>query len=263
MTPQSQEILDRWQVRKTPRQKEAFRLWLCEALRQAGYAPRVEEGRWNCRNVVAGDPEKAKLLFTAHYDTQPVLPLPNFITPRNLLFYILYQLALVLPLFLAAFVVSFAAALLEAPIQVSFLLSYAVCIFFVWWLFFGKANKHTANDNTSGVITLLETALTLPEEDRDKVCFLFFDNEERGMLGSAAFAKGHKAAQREALILNFDCVSDGDNIQFFPTGALKGEEATLQALEEAFPSRGGCMRRNSTSSPCSRRRCPHSPASWE
>lgn len=238
MTPRSQELLDRWQVRKTPRQKEAFRLWLCGVLEEAGYTPQVEQERWGSRNVVAGDPEKAKLLLTAHYDTQPVLPFPNFITPRNLLFYILYQLLLVLPLFLGAFVISFTAAVLEAPIQVSIALSYALCIFFIWWLFFGKANKHTANDNTSGVITLLETALTLPEEDRDKVCFVFFDNEERGMLGSAAFAKRHKAAREGALVLNFDCVSDGDNIQFFPSKALKKEEITLERLEKAFQSRG-------------------------
>ena len=238
MTPRSQELLDRWQVRKTPRQKEAFRLWLCGVLEEAGYTPQVEQGRGNCRNILAGDPEKAKLLLTAHYDTQPVLPFPNFITPRNLLFYIFYQLLLVLPLFLGAFVISFTAAVLEAPIQVSIALSYALCIFFVWWLFFGKANKHTANDNTSGVITLLETALSLPETDRSKVCFVFFDNEEKGMLGSAAFAKKHRQAQKDALVLNFDCVSDGDYIQFFPSKALKKEEITLERLEKAVQSRG-------------------------
>ena len=39
-------------------------------------------------------------------------------------------------------------------------------------------------------------------------------------------------------MVNFDCVSDGDYIQFFPTKALKKESSTLTALETAFPSTG-------------------------
>ena len=66
MTPQSQKILEEMQVRKTMKQKEDFWLWLCEELKQAGYDPRVEQGKYNCRNIVAGDPEKAELFFTAH-----------------------------------------------------------------------------------------------------------------------------------------------------------------------------------------------------
>ena len=81
----------------------------------------------------------------------------------------------------------------------------------------GPANRHTANDNTSGVITLLEIALSLPEELRSDVCFVWFDNEERGLLGSAAFAGKHKETKKGALVLNFDCVGDGDSLQFFPT----------------------------------------------
>ena len=94
--------------------------------------------------------------------------------------------------------------------------SIALCGFFVWRLLDGPASRHTANDNTSGVITLLETALAMPEADREEVCFVFFDNEEKGLFGSAAFTKAHKKAKKETLNINFDCVSDGDFIQFFP-----------------------------------------------
>jgi len=98
----------------------------------------------------------------------------------------------------------------------------------------GPANKHTVNDNTSGVLTLLETALALPVEQRDKVCFVFFDNEEQGLLGSAAFFKKHKKELAETLMLNFDCVSDGDYIQFYPTKKVKADETALGRLEQAF-----------------------------
>ena len=236
MTEQSKKVLAEMQVRKSRRQKEGFRAWLCHELEAAGYAPAVEEG-FAARNVVAGDPDKAKVLLTAHYDTQAVLPVPNFITPRNPFFFVLYQVLIVLPLFLAvglaeglifAFVPGFVAWWL-APLS-----CLSICIFFIWWLLDGKANRHTANDNTSGVLTLLETALALPPEHRDRVCFVFFDNEEKGMFGSAAFAKKHKSAKKHTVALNFDCVGDGDSIQFFPQRRLKKDEAALERLEAAF-----------------------------
>ncbi len=237
MTEQSRTVMARYQVRKTGKQKEAFRRWLCGELERAGYAPTVEAGNFS-KNVVAGDPERARVIFTAHYDTQPALPFPNFITPRNLFIYILFNLAICLGLFAAVLLVQLALLMLSAPIWAFGWASTAVCLVFLWWLFFGPANRHTANDNTSGVLTLLETALALPPEDRDSVCFVFFDNEEKGMLGSSAFASRHRAAGKNTLNLNFDCVSDGDYIQFFPSRKLKKDGAAIGRLESAFRGRG-------------------------
>ncbi len=245
MTEQSNKVMAEMQVRKSKKQKEAFRAWLCGELEAAGYAPVVEKG-FAARNVVVGDPDKAQVLLTAHYDTQPVLPVPNFITPRNLFFYLLYQLVIVLPLFVAVAVVegvliSAAKALGAGSVLwwLAPLASTAVCGFFIWWIMDGKANRHTANDNTSGVLTLLETALALPPEHRDRVCFVFFDNEEKGMFGSAAFAKKHKKAKKNTTAINFDCVSDGDSIQFFPQRKLKKDAAALERIEAAFLPGGG------------------------
>jgi len=246
MTSQSEKIVSDFQVRKSRAQKEAFRAWLCGELERAGYTPHVENG-FAARNVVAGDPERADVIFSAHYDTCAVLPFPNFITPRNMLFYLLYQLCLVVPLFLAIAVVE--AVLLAASVPLVKagaewvlllmpLASMALCILFVWWVLDGPANKHTANDNTSGVLTLLETALALPEGDRERVCFVFFDNEEKGLFGSTTFTRGHRRAKREALNINFDCVSDGDSLQFFPGKALKQDEEALRRIEAAFTSQG-------------------------
>ena len=244
MTPQSHKIMEDFQIRKSRKQKEAFRNWLCEELEKAGYAPRTEKG-FAAQNVVVGDPESAKVIFSAHYDTCAVLPVPNFITPRNIIFYVCYQLLLIIPLFLVLSVVeSILLAVAEALQSLALLVlmpltSLAICAFFVWWIIDGPANRHTANDNTSGVVTLLETALAMPEEDRGKVCFVFFDNEEKGLFGSAAFTKAHKKAKKETLNLNFDCVSDGDYIQFFPDKRLKKDNAALDRIEAAFQGSGG------------------------
>lgn len=238
MTPQSHKIMEDFQVRKSRKQKEAFRRWLCEELEKAGYAPSVEKG-FAAKNVVAGDPDAARVIFSAHYDTCAVLPIPNFITPRNMVFYICYQLLFVFIFFSVVLIAELAVFFLtDASVEVGMAVANALCIFMVWWIIDGLANKHTANDNTSGTITLLEIALSLPVEDREKVCFVFFDNEEKGMFGSAAFTKKHKSVKKETLNINFDCVSDGDFIQFFPGKRLRKDEAALEQIERAFQGRG-------------------------
>lgn len=240
MTHQSQKILDEMQVRKSSKEKRKFRAWLREELEKAGWQTVEERGFFAGHNVIAGDPDRAEVFFTAHYDTQAVLPIPNFITPRNILFYVLYQLVIVVPLFIVLAVVE-GLLLSFAPKEVLWWLmpfsSMALCVFFIWWMFFGVANKHTANDNTSGVLTLVETALAMPAADRARVCIIFFDNEERGMLGSSLFAANHRAVKESGLVINFDCVSDGDFIQFFPTKGLKRDAAALLWLEENYKGR--------------------------
>ena len=63
---------------------------------------------------------------------------------------------------------------------------------------------------------------------------MFFDNEEKGMFGSAAFAKKHKNAKKGTAVLNFDCVGDGDSIQFFPQKKLKKDRDAMERVEAAF-----------------------------
>lgn len=241
MTDAAKTVLTAYEVRKTKKQKEAFRAYLCRELEQLGYQPRIEQGRSlvTSHNVVAGDPEKARVLLTAHYDTCAVLPFPNFITPRNLPVFLLYQLAVAAVILILAAAVETAVLLaFDPPLWVALLTVYAVLGFCIWWMLAGKANRRTANDNTSGVIALLEMAAALPPEDRDAVCFVWFDNEEKGLFGSSAFAAAHRRVRADTLVLNFDCVGDGDYLQFFPSRAVKRDGEAMALLESAFLSQG-------------------------
>ena len=240
MEPVSREVLARWQTRKTKRQKRAFEEFLLSALRDAGYADaRAEEcgALLKSRNLIAGDPGKAKVIFTAHYDTCAVLPVPNYITPMNLPVWIFYQLLLVLGIFLAATALGALVWLLPLSEDALFLASKLVftgsMLFMGIWMIAGKASAHTANDNTSGVVTLLEIARSLPESQRGKVCFVLFDLEEAGLIGSAAYRKAHKKASDSQLVLNLDCVGDGDHIRFFPTKKLEKDRKKLTSLYKA------------------------------
>ncbi len=253
----SEELLRAWQVRKTKKQKLAFEGFLLSTLREAGYADARAEacgGLVKSRNLIAGDPDGAKVIFSAHYDTCAVLPVPNYITPENVPVWVFYQLLLMAGIFFFSTAVAALTWLLpfteETLVPVSSLAFSGVLAFCIIWIIAGKPNRHTANDNTSGVVALLEAALALPEERRGEVAFVWFDNEEPGLFGSAAFAAKHRAAAKNTLLVNFDCVSDGDTLLVILPHKLKddpiadvlracflpgsGKEARLSTTRRAF-----------------------------
>lgn len=234
-----EKMLGEFEIRKTKKQKSAFRAWLRGTLEDAGFCVTTEKGNFST-NMIAGDPDTAKILLTAHYDTCPVLPFPNFITPRNIFFYLIYQVLICLPIFLIAIGGEVALLMLweDCPLWAAMATVYILMGFMVWWIMDGPANKHTANDNTSGVLTLLEIAYALPADQKHKVAFVFFDNEEKGLFGSSSFAGRHKAVKKNTLVLNFDCVSDGDHIHFFPSGKAMKDTDAMDAIRNAFPSVG-------------------------
>ena len=63
------------------------------------------------RNIVIGNPDTAKVVFGAHYDTQAVMPVPNFIMPRSITVSVLYAFVLIIPMFILAGAVGKAADL--------------------------------------------------------------------------------------------------------------------------------------------------------
>lgn len=216
-------LFERFEVRKSAAQKAAFADWACEYARGLGYEANIEEsGKWiRTRNVVFGDLAKARTLITAHYDTCARLPFGNTYTPACWPVIALTQLILPLALFLVlGFVSGFASARLVSHFGLSrglsavlsMLMSFSLAGIVVGLMLFGPANPHTANDNTSGVAMVL-LALHI-FSGRNDVAFVLFDNEEIGLLGSSAFVKAHPSLSRRALLLNFDCVSDGDTLLF-------------------------------------------------
>ncbi|MBQ7473735.1 MAG: M28 family peptidase [Oscillospiraceae bacterium] len=232
MTELSRDILQDWQVRKTKAQKERFIAFLQSRLPGL----RVEEGGLpRCRNLVLGDPESADVVFSAHYDTCARLPFPNFITPKNLLIYLLYQLLILVPFFALGALLVWGLLRLGVHGPSSFMLGWIAVFGLILYVFLlGPANPHTVNDNTSGVVTLCELIGSLDEEELARCAFVFFDHEESGLFGSSRFASKHKKAMKDKLLINFDCVSDGDDLLFVQSG--KAKRRVDAALKEAFSS---------------------------
>jgi Zn-dependent M28 family amino/carboxypeptidase len=88
------------------------------------------------------------------------------------------------------------------------------------------------------VVTVLETASKLPPELRSQVCFVLFDLEEAGLVGSGGFWKKHKKTAKEQTVLNCDCCGDGNQIMFFPMKKLKKDEKRMENLRALTVNEG-------------------------
>jgi hypothetical protein len=197
----------------------------------------VEKGSLGSRNIVIGDAEKAKYLVTAHYDTCAWMPLPNFITPCNFFVYLVYQLLLTGVIFCAATGIGAVFSLLLGDPALAGITSFIMLYVILGLMIAGPANRHTANDNTSGVVTVLEIMTSMPENLRQQVAFVLFDLEEAGLVGSSSYRSKHKKQTQNQIVLNLDCVGDGDEILLFPTGKLKKNAAEMGKLSKLC----GCM----------------------
>ncbi len=240
MTETTRTVFDRYEVRKNKKQKAAFRAYAAEVAQREGYAVHEEKGSLGAVNLVIGDPTRARVTYTAHYDTCARMPFPNFITPKNILVYLLYQILLVGVILGVAVVLEVgslhaldAMGVAEWVARIVSRLVYTgTLIAELVLMMAGPANPHTANDNTSGVTTVLDLLCAMPTELRGEVAFILFDLEEAGMFGSAGYASKHKYEIQGRLFLNFDCVSDGDTILL---AVRKHAAAYVPALTAAFP----------------------------
>ena len=227
------DVLTAFPIRRSKKQKQAFRDAVISYCAGLGYATKVEKGSMGAQNLIIGDPSRAKYLVTAHYDTPASIGIPNVITPCNLVTFILYQLFVVAVFFAVSIAAALPAALLTENRQLAFAVWYVVYFGLLFLMMFGPANKSNANDNTSGVVTVLETLRTMPENQREKAAFILFDLEEAGLIGSSSYRKAHKAETDRQVILNLDCVGDGSEIVFFPTKKLCKDKTALAHLGKA------------------------------
>jgi len=209
MTDLSNVILAQYQVRKTKKQKTRF----IGLMQQHFPELQIQEGGFpKNRNLILGDVKQANVILSAHYDTCARLPFPNLITPKNIFIYLLYSILIFVPFVLIGFGMNVVISMVTANILVNQIATMIFYLFILYLLFAGPANKHTANDNTSGVITLCEIYQAMTPRQRAKTAVVFFDNEELGILGSGYFRSVYKKETKDKLLINFDCVSDGDHI---------------------------------------------------
>ena len=213
MKKSSEILLTDHQIRKTKIQKQRFREWLTEYLSESGYTFTEDWYSQRGCNFIAGDVRTAETVISAHYDTPPNFIFPAVIGFSSWFSFLISQFLMILPfaavIMLYIFLVSFLSLsgyfLLAVP---------AVSFAYSLQIMFGAANRHNANDNTSGTAVLISVLEQLPAEERHKVCVVFFDQEESGLIGSKHFYKKYKKYMDDKPLINFDCVTDGRTLNF-------------------------------------------------
>lgn len=226
------DVLQEFPVRKNKIQKQQFRQAILSYAEGLGYSCKIEKGSFGVHNILIGDPDRATYLVTAHYDTCAALPFPNLITPCNLGAFLLWQLLLVVVLCVPVGIIGGIIGYISNEVMIGIYCAYLLLIAEVIWMLVGPANRFNANDNTSGVVTVLETAAALPVELREQVCFVLFDLEEAGLLGSSSYRQTHRNTTAKQIVLNIDCVGEGNEILLFPTKKLKKNDTRVAKLKE-------------------------------
>ena len=233
------EIDQRWPVRNTKEQKESFRAYLAEEIPQSGYAVRIVRNAAH-DNVVIGNPEEAAVVFTAHYDTPRRALLPNLMIPLNPFLkyaYILIPVVVMLGLaILAGSAIRNITGLEGFAGRLLYVGTYLAVYFGLFLLMFrGPANRHNRNDNTSGTAAVLTLCRNLAGDG--KAAFILFDDEEKGKKGSKAYAQACPEIRSGRLIVNLDCVGNGDNWIVSASEAAMGDPG-FPALEKAMEGIG-------------------------
>ena len=217
------EINDAYPIRRRRCEKEDFYHYVVGIL---GEHRVKRETIGKHENIIIGDPEKAKVIVTAHYDTPAASPVPNFMIPANKILCLLVNLCFPVSIALASLLLALGIgavfALDETAVPLIYLAVYFPAFFGCTRLF---ANRHNKNDNTSGVAAVLTLAARCGD---DKAAFILFDNEEKGLLGSKAFYKKNAQMMEQKLLVNLDCVGNGD--QFLCIVKEKAEKNEVYRL---------------------------------
>ena len=239
MTDYLNLIDENFPIRNSDAQKEAFRAWALKEAEKNGIAKAAAEKIDGHAQIVFGDPEKAKVIFTAHYDTPRRSLMPNLMLVSNPVLYWAYNFGIALIILAAAVGATFGAKELlgfdwHVMTHRLILLGVYMAVYFGLFLLIlrGPANKRNRNDNTSGTAAVME--LTRRLSDSGDAALILFDDEEKGKKGSKAFAKEHPSVRKNTLVVNLDCVGNGDTFVFCPTRGAQDHPMwpALQAAAE-------------------------------
>lgn len=205
---------ERFPRRITGKQKTAFLDELEQELKLRGYAPeRLSLRILKFTNqTLTTRCKEPRVIFLAHIDTATVMPF--WLSALARFFGHTRQVEMTIAVFLFILVFyELLPRLAPSPAwdTAQFLFS-AVLLVSSFSLLI--PNPHNREDNTSGVLGLMALADWMKDKPdlRDRVQFAFVDNEEWGLLGSAAL-KNHWDQQghpyQDAAIISLDCISRG------------------------------------------------------
>ncbi len=209
-----EEFSIRHPLRLFKKQKERFLNRIETELETRNYETKqIKIRHWGIQNrLLLTKCEEPKIIFMAHYDTPTIMPIGFawvFIFLGHTKQNIALPLTFVFSIFFA--IVDFGLAYTDAGY---WLFIYRAVLIALFLFQFFIPNPHNEEDNTSGVIGLLSLADWAKDKNlKEKIQFVFLDNEEWGLIGSSALKRSWKKEKHlgeDTVIINLDCISRGD-----------------------------------------------------
>lgn len=204
------------------------------------------KGAMKSQNLVIGDPS-AEYVFTAHYDTPGktgwmLCTSPIFGQTGANIF-------MLLAIFLLVPILHIAVDQLFGTDNFISFLAYELCLLVIMFGTMFIKNKNNRNDNTSGSLAVLNLAVMAQQdpEFKSKCCFVLFDNEEWGLIGSAGHAKWLKKNKIDAsksTYINLDCIGYGDVLLAAKT---PGKNTAFAPITEHLSSAGLNVKKKTSS----------------
>ena len=205
-----------------PKQKERFINGLGNEFAQMGYPVRLmkdDENRKNATtNLIVGDIANASTVYTAYYDTPAkylwgnvnYYPLNGTLSMKTSLWPTYLPIFVILGVVSALFVWLFMAKEVGGDFRTVVLFAAAIVAFVVTSAVSrGFANPCNINRNTSGIMTLLDVASKLDENQRKKVAFLLFDKGTTDGSGMNMIAQAMPKTLDKHQFIFVDCVAKG------------------------------------------------------
>ncbi len=175
--------------------------------------------------------EKPRYIFIAHYDTGQIVPF----WAHWLMRLIGINRQILIGVILVVFMNHFIPFMGENYPTIGSIIS---ALFFIPLLGFFIPASPNHNDNTSGVIALLQIARQLKEKSNDNAQFIFVDNEEWGLFGSLAqksYMKRHNLIPEGCRIISIDCVGGAGDIPLLVrNGKSNYEKPVREAILSEF-----------------------------
>lgn len=230
----SNKVTKDFGIRHTYNEKTDFLEFVDKELKSLGYETEIIQGKnvKQCRNLCTVE-GNADIIFTAHYDTPGTMP--KFL---GFIFKLLGHTRQIIGSIVYIIIILLLIRFMRNVLNIS--MSYMIVVILIIFPMLIK-NKKNYNDNSSGVITLLNIAYELKNNESlkkktDGIKIVFLDNEESGLLGSNLLSKYWEEKDKyfkEKKIINFDCVGIGDIPMVYYSKELDYELADLLQISLA------------------------------
>lgn len=226
--------------RYTAKQKNRFISYLNQQLNRLGYETRldVEKGETGrvCKNLYAGDLEKAKVIVTVSYDTPSRFFFPGYIyrplnsknTLHREMMYQALQSAAAVSLLVIYYIFIFqpSQATGNTGVIIPGILGLIILAAGTYRAAAGTANPYNFARNTTGIALLMEIMKKLGK--RSRIAYAFLDQACCSKEGYIQLAQELGERKKSIRIVMLECVGAGEKLHFIAREQINVDQEGLQ-----------------------------------